>query len=49
MGMALEWLDTSGLRRMLDQRAFKNTLLWIPGHNGIAGNVELDACTKQRQ
>ncbi len=30
--------DTSDLRRMLDQRASKTTLLWIPDHHGIAGN-----------
>ncbi len=32
---------------MLHKRAGKTTLLWIPGHHGIAGNEEADACTKQ--
>ncbi len=33
--------------RMLNKRARKVTLLWIPGHHGIAGNEEADACVKQ--
>ncbi len=32
---------------MLNKRAGKTTLLWIPGHHGIAGNEEADACAKQ--
>ncbi len=39
--------DTTDLRRMLNKRAGKATLLWIPGHHGIAGNEEADACAKQ--
>ncbi len=39
--------DTADLRRMLKERAGKTTLLWIPGHHGIAGNEEADACAKQ--
>ncbi len=39
--------DTSDLRRMLNKRAGKTTLLWIPGRHGIAGNEEADACAKQ--
>ncbi len=30
--------DTTDLRRMLNKRAGKTTLLWIPGHHEIAGN-----------
>ncbi len=39
--------DTTDLRRMLNKRAGKTTLLWISGHHGIAGNEEADACAKQ--
>ncbi len=39
--------DTTDLRRNLNKRAGKTTLLWIPGHQGIAGNDEADACAKQ--
>ncbi len=39
--------DTAGLRRMLNKRAGNTTLLWIPGHHGIASNEEADACAKQ--
>ncbi len=39
--------DTADLRCMLNKRAGKTTLLWIPGHHGIAGNEEADACAKQ--
>ncbi len=35
------------LRRLLNKRASKTTLLWIPGQHGIAGNEQADACTKQ--
>ncbi len=31
--------DTLGLRRMLNKRADTTTLLWIPGHHGIAGDM----------
>ncbi len=31
---------------MLEQRAGKNTVLWIPGHHGIAGDEEAVACAK---
>ncbi len=41
--------DTTDLRRMLNKRAGKTTLLWIPGHHMIAGNAEADACAKQAQ
>ncbi len=30
--------NTTDLRRMLNKRAGKTSLLWIPGHHGIAGN-----------
>ncbi len=39
--------DTSGQRRMLNNRDGKTTLLWVPGHHGIARNEEADACAKQ--
>ncbi len=39
--------DTSDLRCMLNKRAGKTTLLWIPGHHGIVDNDEADACAKQ--
>ncbi len=39
--------DTVDLRRMLNKRAGKTILLWIPGHQGIAGNEEANACAKQ--
>ncbi len=39
--------DTADRRSMLNQRTGKTTLLWIPGHLGIAGNEEADACAKQ--
>ncbi len=32
---------------MLNKRAGKTTLLWIPGHHGIAGSEKADACAKQ--
>ncbi len=32
---------------MLTKRVGKTTPLWIPGHHGITGNEEADACTKQ--
>ncbi len=32
---------------MINKRAGKTTLLWIPCHLGIAGNEEEDACAKQ--
>ncbi len=31
---------------MLNKRAGKTTLLWIPGHHVIAGIEEVDVCTK---
>ncbi len=36
--------DTADLRRMLNKRAGKTTLFWIPSHHGVAGNKEADAC-----
>ncbi len=39
--------DTSDLRRILDQRAGKTTLPWIPVHHGVADNEEAGACAKQ--
>ncbi len=38
---------TADLWRMLNKPADKTTLLWIPGHDGNAGNEEADACAKQ--
>ncbi len=32
--------DTADLGHVLNKRADKPILLWIPGHQGIAGNVE---------
>ncbi len=32
---------------MLNKRAGKTSLLWMPGHHGIAGNEEADFCAKQ--
>ncbi len=40
-------VDTADLRRMLNKRAGKTTLLWTPDHHGIAGNEEAGACAKQ--
>ncbi len=31
---------------MLNKRAGKTTLLWFPGHHGIAGIEEADVCAK---
>ncbi len=39
--------DIADLRRMLNKRVGKATLLRIPGHHGIAGNEEVYACAKQ--
>ncbi len=39
--------DTADLRRMLNKRAGKTTLLWIPDHHGVGGNEEAGACAKQ--
>ncbi len=39
--------DTKDLRRMVKKRAGKTTLLWIPGHHGIAGNEEVNAWDKE--
>ncbi len=32
---------------MLNKRVAKTALLWMPGHHGITGNEEADACAKQ--
>ncbi len=32
---------------MLNKRAGNTTLVWIPGHQGIGGKEEADACAKQ--
>ncbi len=39
-------VDTSDPRRLLDLRADKTTLLWVPGHHGIVGNAEADGYAK---
>ncbi len=39
--------DTSNLRSVLNKRAGKTTLNWIPGHHGVVGNEEADSCAKQ--
>ncbi len=39
--------NTADLRSMLNKQAEKTTLVWIPGHHGIADNEEVDACAKQ--
>ncbi len=32
---------------MLDNRVDETALLWSPGHHGIAGSEEVNACAKQ--